>query len=79
MTGVTGNFESAADFVERLRLLRQSRRERRLEFRDHVVREPLSGSERDEVFAKTGGRCHICGDPIKGKWQADHLTTGIIT
>jgi 5-methylcytosine-specific restriction endonuclease McrA len=66
---------SESDFVERLRSLRQARRERKLELRDRVFRKSLSSREREEVLAKTGGRCHICGDPIKGKWQADHLSS----
>ena len=66
-------FQSAPEFVEHLRSLRQARRERKLELRDHLVRESLSGIERDQVLAKTGGRCHICGGLIEGKWEADHV------
>ena len=66
-TSATDTFQCVPGFVQRLRSLRQSRRERKLELRDHVVRELLSGTERDEVFAKTGGRCHICGGLIEDK------------
>jgi 5-methylcytosine-specific restriction endonuclease McrA len=69
----TDTFQSAPEFVEHLRSLRQARRERKLELRDHLVRESLSGIERDQVLAKTGGRCHICGGLIEGKWEADHV------
>ncbi len=71
----TDTFESASAFVERLHSLRQSRRGRKLELRDQLIRRSLSCSEREEVFAKTGGRCHICGGLIEDKWQADHLVS----
>jgi 5-methylcytosine-specific restriction endonuclease McrA len=74
-TTAADSFESASDFVERLRLLRQARRERKIKRQDRVSRGRLSRSERDGVLAKTGGRCHFCGDFIKDdKWQVDHLS-----
>jgi len=33
----------------------------------------LSAQKRTRILAKTGGRCHLCGGLIKGKWQADHV------
>lgn len=66
-------FESTADFVARLRSLRSLRRDRKLELRCQVIRKPLSRNERDEVFGKTAGRCHICGGLIEGAWEADHV------
>jgi 5-methylcytosine-specific restriction endonuclease McrA len=69
----TDKFQSNSVFVERLRSLRQARREHKLELCNRVFREPLSNLEREEVFAKTGGRCHICGGLIEGKWEADHV------
>ena len=34
----------------------------------------LRASQRKEVLAKTGGRCHICGGIIEeNDWQADHV------
>jgi|CZKD01.1.fsa_nt_gi hypothetical protein len=62
----TDTFQSVPEFVEHLRSLRQARRERKLELRDHLVREPLSRGERVKILAKTGGRCHICGGSIEG-------------
>lgn len=66
-------FESTADFVARLRSLRSLRRDRKLELRGKVIRKPLSPTERDVVFRKTAGRCHICGGLIEGAWEADHV------
>jgi len=66
-------FESTADFVARLRSLRSLRRDRKLELRGHVVRTHLSAAERDVVFRKTAGRCHVCGGLIEGAWEADHV------
>ena len=66
-------FESSADFVARLRSLRSLRRDRKLELRGKVIRKPLSPAERNVVFRKTGGRCHICGGLIEGAWEADHV------
>ena len=68
-------FQSDAEFVERLRFLRQSRRSRKLEMRGELVRESLSADERVTILAKTGGRCHVCGGVIEGKWAADHLVS----
>lgn len=70
----TDNFKSASEFVHHLHSLRQTRRSGKTKWRDLVFRESLSSREREEVFAKTGGRCHLCGDPLEGKWVADHLS-----
>lgn len=66
-------FSSAKDFAARLRALREKRREQKLALRDQVVRKSLSRSERQDIFAKTAGRCHICGGIIEGDWEADHV------
>jgi 5-methylcytosine-specific restriction endonuclease McrA len=63
--------EAFADFLHGLRL---ERRQRKAELRAAVApRQLLSPSEREGVFRKTNGRCHICGGSIDGKWQADHV------
>ena len=44
-------------------------------------RKRITHSIKLEVFAKTGGRCHICGRPLvfaslrgeKGRWNVDHI------
>ena len=69
----TDRFQSASDFVSRLRSLRRQRRDHKLELRNQVFRESLSCQEREVIFAKTGGRCHICGGSIEAKWEADHV------
>jgi 5-methylcytosine-specific restriction endonuclease McrA len=33
----------------------------------------LTSSERAEVFRKTAGTCHVCGDSAGKGWQADHV------
>ena len=63
--------EAFADVLHGLRLARRRRKE---ELRANVApRRLLSAAEREQVFQKTDGRCHICGGSIKGKWQADHV------
>ena len=37
------------------------------------ARQRLSAAERNVIFTKTGGRCHVCGGTIHGAWQADHV------
>ena len=66
-------FESAKEFVAHLRSLQRTRRDRKLELREQVVRKSLSRTEREQIFAKTAGRCHICGGLIDGEWEADHV------
>jgi len=63
--------DAFADFLHCLRL---DRRRRKAELRATVSpRRSLSRPGRVEVLRKTGGRCHICGGIIEGKWQADHV------
>jgi 5-methylcytosine-specific restriction endonuclease McrA len=63
--------DAFADFLHDLRLVRRRRKE---ELRATVSpRQLLSPAEREEVYRKTSGRCHICGGAIDGKWQADHV------
>jgi 5-methylcytosine-specific restriction endonuclease McrA len=32
-----------------------------------------SKREREEIYAKSGGRCHICGGELSDNWCADHV------
>lgn len=66
-------FKSGAEFGKRLRSLRRLRRRRKMETRDQLVRRSLSRVERNQILRKTGGRCHICGGLIEGRWEADHV------
>lgn len=66
-------FETDGAFASRLRLLHRARRNQKLQVRGQVSRRGLSRAERDHIFAKTAGRCHVCGGPIEGPWQADHV------
>ena len=67
------SFDSGEEFAARLRSLRKDRRAKRLELRGKAARMRLSGADRRLVFAKTAGRCHICGGLIDGPWEADHV------
>jgi 5-methylcytosine-specific restriction endonuclease McrA len=52
------------------------RSKRRLGKRNSIrgPRTSLTAADRLQVFAKTSGRCHICGGKIDGqKWQADYV------
>lgn len=40
-------------------------------------RKGLTKEQRNEVFKKTGGRCHICGVKLTDKWCADHIVPHI--
>src|SRR6266704_6152068 len=66
-------FESSKEFAAHLRSLQRTRRDRKLELREQVVRKSLSRTEREQIFVKTAGRCHICGGLIDGEWEADHV------
>jgi hypothetical protein len=62
------------EFAYLLRALRANRRQRQETARaTGRRRQILSAGERREIFAKTAGRCHICGGAIDGAWQADHV------
>ena len=36
-------------------------------------RKALSSEEREIVLKKTERKCHVCGGPIDGYWDADHV------
>ncbi len=38
-----------------------------------TLRASISPKTRREVLAKTGGRCHMCGDDLGTSWQVDHV------
>lgn len=66
--------DSPGKLVARFRKLRAARRrrhERRRTLRGR--RGTLTSSERAEVLAKTGHRCHICGGRVLPGWRADHV------
>jgi 5-methylcytosine-specific restriction endonuclease McrA len=35
--------------------------------------ESLDSDARKRILAKTGGRCHVCGEPLGKEWSADHV------
>jgi hypothetical protein len=66
--------ETAEQLISRLRALRAERRARTIAQRQRPrPRRPLSRVEREQVRAKTAGRCHICGGIVEEVWQADHV------
>ena len=67
------NADRLAARLKRLRMLRQESRASLLA--DNPKRRSLSKAERELIFQKTAGRCHICGGRIKAneQWQADHV------
>ena len=45
-------------------------------------RKPLTRKQKADVFAREHGICHVCGfeiDPVKEKWNADHVIPRAIT
>lgn len=68
-------FSDARAFAVALRQLHAQRRTNVISGRkERARRSRLSGTERDEILRKTGGRCHICGGAIGSEgWHADHV------
>ncbi len=69
-------FDNAREFAAHLRGLHKDRRNAKREARlQNHKRRSLTPRERQSVFTKTGGRCHICGGVIDedGPWDADHV------
>jgi 5-methylcytosine-specific restriction endonuclease McrA len=60
-----------ADLLHQLRRVRQHCKESL--GATSRARQKLSAAERNAIFTKTGGRCHVCGGAIQGAWQADHV------
>jgi hypothetical protein len=47
---------------------------RREKPKSSIPRQRLGSKARADIFAKTGGRCHICSvELVGGEWQADHI------
>jgi len=66
--------ETAEELISLLRELRSARRSRKVAQKKLVRRRrTLSPAERQQVLAKTTGRCHICGGLVDEDWQADHV------
>jgi hypothetical protein len=66
--------ETADELISRLRVLRAERRSRKIVQKQlGRRRRALSLVERQQVLAKTAGRCHICGGLVNEGWQADHV------
>lgn len=67
--------DAGEELRQRIIRLRAERRARKLGNRSRTrPRSSLSQRQRDEIFAKTAGHCHICGGYIGSeRWQADHV------
>lgn len=68
---IPSSIESFARLLRSLKLARYQRKD--ADKKNRPNRKPLSTKERDAIFAKTAGRCHVCGGVIDGKWDADHV------
>ena len=69
-------FKTARGLARRLRQLRATRRkDRKRLLSNREPRRALTPMQREEVYEKTGGRCHICGGEIdrERRWAADHI------
>jgi len=65
---------TAKQFAKHLQTLRSKRRKAVKEGKANSPgRARLTSAQRRSILSKTGARCHICGGPIEGKWQADHV------
>src|SRR5436190_10096241 len=68
--------KNASQLATRLQKLRIIRRKRIIQIRvNRKKRQTLTKNQRDKIFMKTDGRCHICGGKIfkDETWQADHV------
>ena len=66
------DFKDGDELREHLMALRVMRRQRKASIH-RPRRNRLTPAQREEILAKTDGRCHICGGEIEGSWQADHV------
>ncbi len=63
-------------FADLFKSLKEARYEKKAALKASArKRQSLSKAERDEVFSKTAGRCHVCGGRIEAgePWEADHV------
>lgn len=67
------SFNSSKELIKQLKLLRAQRAKNKAKNRNLQTRKPLSSLQRKEIFDRTTGHCHICGDKISGAWDADHV------
>ena len=65
------NADDLAGYLEQMHRRREKEKSQRKIIGSK--RQFLKPHERKLVLSKTDGRCHICGGPVGGKWQADHV------
>jgi 5-methylcytosine-specific restriction endonuclease McrA len=66
--------QSAEELAKHYETMRRERRRRKENAQARGARRArLTSAQRRRILAKTGGRCHLCGGRIDGKWQADHV------
>lgn len=66
--------QSAEELAKHYETMRRERRRRKESAQARGARRArLTSAQRRRILAKTGGRCHLCGGRIDGKWQADHV------
>ena len=65
---------SVRRFADDLRIRKNHRIKEKAKKKQSTLRRGnLLQSERHAILQKTGGRCHICGGEIQGRWQEDHV------
>lgn len=67
--------KTAVAFTKKLVRLRSDRKDEKEQHRGKNKRNPPTPKQRNEILAKTGASCHICGGKIKGTWHADHVVS----
>ena len=66
--------ETLSQLAAKLRSYRKRRRARVFSGGPKSKRRVLSRSDREEILARTRGRCHLCGGVIgKAAWDANHV------
>lgn len=71
-TSIPNGVDEFASILRRLKLARYA--QKKAANAEKRLRRGLSSKEREEILAKTGRRCHVCGGMIgESKWQADHV------
>ena len=38
-----------------------------------AIRKNPSSADREKIYLKTQGKCHICGGALNSRWHADHV------
>ena len=67
-------FRSSEEFAAHLQKLRIDRMKTKKLHREKMIRKSPNSAMKEEILARTGGVCHICGGEIEGNWHANHVS-----